>query len=500
MRRIALPIPVLYSLALLLACAGQPHGADEGTDASATGGTSATGGSSATSGSGGAATPTGGNTGGTGGAAGGAGQTASGGATGTGGGASGGTTGSGGASARGGATGAGGAAGVAGAAGAGAAAGAGGAKGGTSGSGGAAGSGGTTGTGGAKGGTTGSGGAAGATGTGGTTSTGGVGGTTTADGCPADPLIGFASVSGQGVTTTTGGGSAAATTVTTCDEFKAAIADTAPRVIMVSGTITGTDCNGGYGFAVASNKTIIGVDKNATIHGGIYMTNVSNVIVRNLNVQGVWPNSGADDTLHSQGSHHIWYDHLNIWDATDGEMDITLASNYHTVSWCKFWYTSASNGHRLCSLNGSGGGDHPEDSGHEKATYHHNWWSTLVNERMPRMMYGQLHAFNNYYTSTGNLYCIGVGSFGSAIVENNYFKDVNNPHQFMYDLHAYIGATGNTYDNTTGLKDTGIGGTQGPSGVNANVEEAGPFTPPYSYTMDKAADVPSIVQKCAGPH
>ena len=226
----------------------------------------------------------------------------------------------------------------------------------------------------------------------------------------------------------------------------------------------------------------------------------SNVIVRNLNVQGVWPNSGADDTLHSQGSHHIWYDHLNIWDATDGEMDITIASNYHTVSWCKFSYTSASNGHRLCSLNGSGGGDHPEDSGHEKATYHHNWWSTLVNERMPRMMYGQLHAFNNYYSATGNSYCIGVGSFGSAVIENNYFKGVNNPHQFMYDLHAYIAATGNTYDNTTGLKDTGLGGTAGPSGVNAGVEDAGPFTPPYSYTMDKVADVPAIVQKCAGPH
>ena len=151
-------------------------------------------------------------------------------------------------------------------------------------------------------------------------------------------------------------------------------------------------------------------------------------------------------------------------------------------------------------MNGSGGGDHPEDSGHEKATYHHNWWSTLVNERMPRMMYGQLHAFNNYYSATGNSYCIGVGSFGSAVIENNYFKGVNNPHQFMYDLHAYIAATGNTYDNTTGLKDTGLGGTAGPSGVNAGVEDAGPFTPPYSYTMDKVADVPAIVQKCAGPH
>jgi len=126
----------------------------------------------------------------------------------------------------------------------------------------------------------------------------------------------------------------------------------------------------------------------------------------------------------SRGSNHIWYGHLNIWDSTDGSLDITNASNYQTVSWSKFWYTSKSHPHRLASLNSSGGGDHPEDSRNEKATYHHNWWSQYVNERMPRVMYGQGHQYNNYFNSPGNLYCIGVGSFGSVVVENNYFKDV----------------------------------------------------------------------------
>jgi hypothetical protein len=35
--------------------------------------------------------------------------------------------------------------------------------------------------------------------------------------------------------------------------------------------------------------------------------------------------------------------------------------------------------------------------------------------------------------------------------------------------------------------------------LNAGVEDAAPFKPPYTYTLDKAADVPSLVQKCAGP-
>jgi len=306
-------------------------------------------------------------------------------------------------------------------------------------------------------------------------------------GCPIE-LMGWAAVAADGVTTTTGGGNASPTTVTTFAALKAAVQDTAPRVVIVAGTI---NTEGGFALDIASNKTVIGADKNATIYGGINMSNVSNVIIRNLNIHGVWPNSGPDDTVASHTSHHIWYDHMNIWDAGDGELDITNESNYQTVSYSKFWYTNPAHPHRLASLNGSGGGDHPEDLGKLKVTYHHNWWAELVNERMPRVVYGQGHQFNNYFTSTGNLYCIGVGSYGAILVENNYFKNVNNPHQFMYALPMSITASGNIYDNTTGVKDTGAGGTG---------TAVAPFTtPPYSYRMDKAADVPSIVTRCAGP-
>ncbi|MGC4067017.1 MAG: hypothetical protein QM784_20750 [Polyangiaceae bacterium] len=353
-------------------------------------------------------------------------------------------------------------------------------------------SGGTT----AKGGTSATG---GITSTGGTSSKGGSSATGGGSSCPVE-LVGFASVNADGINGTTGGGNATPVTVTTFAQLKAAAQDSAARVIVVSGTIKTTD-GGGSAMSVASNKTIIGANKSATIYGGIVLNGVSNVIVRNLNIQGVYPNSGPDDTLASHNSHHVWYDHLAIWDAGDGLLDITNQSNYHTVSWTKFYYTNSANGHRLASLNGSGGGDHPEDSRYLKSTYHHNWWSTLVNERMPRMMYGKLHAFNNYYNAPNNAYCIGVGSFGTALIENNYFKSVKSPHIFMYDWHMYIAASGNVYDNTTGNKDTGMSGSRGTNdpALNAGVEDAAAFTPPYKYTLDKAADVPALVQKCAGP-
>jgi pectate lyase len=308
------------------------------------------------------------------------------------------------------------------------------------------------------------------------------------------PVEGFANVG----TAITGGGTATATTVTTCAQLLAAAADKNPRVIKISGTITTSDCNGGYGLPISSNKTIIGVDKKAEVRGGLYMNSgVTNIIIRNLNCHGIYPNSGADDALHVQGATHIWLDHLNIWDATDGNLDITEMADYVTVSWCKFWYTYPDHPHRLCALIGSGGGDHPDDWGKLHVTYHHNWFSTLVNERMPRLMYGTAHVYNDYYTSTGNLYCIGVGSYGQALIENNYFKGVNSPHLFMYDVYAWITARNNVYDNTTGNKDVGYLGSRKVSGQDFSPVEL--KTAPYTYTLDKAADVPNLVGTYAGP-
>lgn len=307
-----------------------------------------------------------------------------------------------------------------------------------------------------------------------------------------DIPIGFAMVDGK----TTGGGNAESTTVTTLAAFKAAVQDDTPRVIRVSGTIKTTD-ESGWPLDIKSNKTIIGIDKNATIYGGIAIKNATNVIVRNLNIQGTWPQSGPGDTVAVRESHHVWLNHLNIWDAGDGNLDITRESNYITVSFCKFWYTDEKHGHRFNGLIGSGGGDHPEDWGKLKVTYHHNWFADFVDQRMPRLMYGHAHIFNNYYTSKGNSYCIGVGSYGMGLVENNYFKGVKDPHEFMYDVYCDITARGNIYDNTTGVRDVGRGGVRAITGQDFEVI---PFeNAPYEYHLDNAEEIPAIVGLLAGP-
>lgn len=124
--------------------------------------------------------------------------------------------------------------------------------------------------------------------------------------CPDPGVNGFASVSG----TTTGGGNASPPiTVTINSELRAAASASGARVIIVRGTI---NTNGAV--PVSSHKTIRGQDASATIVGGFSMNRVENIILKNMNIRA----GAAADTLASTYSHHIWYDHLNVYDATDG--------------------------------------------------------------------------------------------------------------------------------------------------------------------------------------
>ncbi|KAM0324681.1 hypothetical protein ACHAQA_008074 [Verticillium albo-atrum] len=283
--------------------------------------------------------------------------------------------------------------------------------------------------------------------------------------CPDSAVAdGFASV-GSG---TTGGGNAAPVTVTSATDLRAAARASGRRVIVVRGTI---DTNGVV--EVSSDKTIIGQDARATIVGGFRLDRVKNVIIKNLNVKA----GAAADALASTYS--------------------TNESDYQTVSWCKFWYSNPNADHRLASLLGSGGGTQPNDEGKLHVSYHHNWFAENVDQRMPRVMYGDAHIYNNYYSSKGNSYCIGTGSYGSSRIENNYFKDVKNPHEFMYDVYAYASSTDNIYDNVSGNRQSGRFGSEHAAGQESFT--SGPVSLPYSAKLDAAASVPALVQRCAGP-
>lgn len=288
--------------------------------------------------------------------------------------------------------------------------------------------------------------------------------------CPTDGLLGWA-MQGSG---TTGGGNAPPQEVTSAGELNSLASGSDPKVIYVSGAISGS-------LSVGSNKTIIGKGKSAKV--GPISINGSNIIIRNLTIKG------GGDTISARGSHHIWLDHLDLSDGSDGVVDLTRESDFATVSWNKIYYDRGG-GHRLALLFG-GGSTHTEDRGKNNHTVHHNWFGKGVDQRMPRLLFGKGHIYNNYYNSPGNTYCVGSGSWASLLVEGNYFKDVNDPHRFQDGNPSFITAKDNFYENVAGKKDAGAGGS------GSNPPSA--WTPDYQYPLDRAEDIPALVQRCAGP-
>jgi len=266
---------------------------------------------------------------------------------------------------------------------------------------------------------------------------------------------------------------------------------------------------------MGSNKTIVGLC-GAEIHGHLGINKQSNIIIRNIKIVGyavgdcsLDPDyssatgcSSGNDAITVQGqSDHIWLDHDDISDGTDGNLDITHADDFITISWTKFHYSSArtdptgsdstgANGHRFSNLVGHSDSNGTEDTGHLTITWHHNWWADYVVERQPRVRFGRVHVFNNLYTSVGDNYCIGVGVGANLRTENNVFVGVKTPiNTISYsDATSAISSSDNLYSGTSG-------------DAPADLQASSVFDPAsvYTYTLDDTGGLQSAIESGAGP-
>lgn len=283
-------------------------------------------------------------------------------------------------------------------------------------------------------------------------------------------LIGFATVNGN----TTGGQGGPTVTVTDRSSFISAVTANGARIVRIVGAITL-----GGNVRPASDKTIVGVGTDATLIGNLNVYQATNIIVQNLhltNPGGV----GDGDGITIEESSHVWIDHCTFFDCSDGELDITHGSDLVTVSWCKFYYT-ADTGHNFVTLVGHSDNNGGEDAGKLHVTFHHNWWSTLCHERMPRVRFGRVHLFNNYANCSGNNYCVRASIESEVLVENNFYDGIDTPYE-KFDPPGLIRAVGNSTPNCTGVQS-----------FSDTV-----FTPPYAYTLDPAGSVPGAVTNFAG--
>lgn len=208
---------------------------------------------------------------------------------------------------------------------------------------------------------------------------------------------------------------------------------------------------------IGSNTSIIGQGDDARIiGGGLLIDNESNVIIRNIEFEAPidyfpqWdPTDGAEGNWNSEydnvsilnGSHHIWIDHNTFSDGAhpdsdsgeyfgreymqhDGLLDVKDGASYVTASYNVF------EDHDKVTIVGSSDSK-TSDREKLKVTFHHNHYKNL-SQRLPRVRFGEVHVYNNYYEFNHDSeyqfdYALGVGIESKIYAENNYFD-------FEYDV------------------------------------------------------------------
>ncbi|MDX3801598.1 pectate lyase [Streptomyces sp. AK04-3B] len=327
------------------------------------------------------------------------------------------------------------------------------------------------------------------------------------------PTASAASAGATGFATQNGGttGGAGGTTVraATGTQIHQALCSRAssstPIVIQVEGTVTvgntakvsGGSCNTAAGVIElkgVSNVTLVGVGAGAVFDQiGIHLRQSSNIIVQNVTVQNVKksgsPTSNGGDAIGMESDvHNVWVDHATLT-ASGGEsagydalFDMKANTRYVTLSYS------------VLRNSGRGGlvGSSDSDLGNGPVTFHHNRYEN-IDSRTPLLRGATAHIYNNYYVSL-NESGINPRAGGKAKVDNNYFKNSKDVLGTFYtDLPGYWQVSGNVFDNVTWTQP---GEDNNPAGPNPTSNTT--VSIPYSYSLDAASCVPSIVTATAG--
>lgn len=275
---------------------------------------------------------------------------------------------------------------------------------------------------------------------------------------------------------------------------------------------------------VTAGMTIEGIGSDATANGyGIVLKNCVDVEVRNLGFMNCDSSEGDNCGL-QQSDSYCWVHNCDFFygdagsDADqakgDGALD-TKKSHHITHSYNHFF----DNG--KCNLQGANASDTSN-----YITYHHNWFDHS-DSRHPRVRVATVHVYNNYYDGNSK-YGIGSTTDSDIFAENNYFRNCKYPMltskqgsddetggTFSGEVGGVIKAYGNIiegakafvpYSENPSAYDAYVAASRDekvPSSVKAisggasynNFDTASDF---YSYNVDAAADVPSVVMAKAG--
>ena len=239
-------------------------------------------------------------------------------------------------------------------------------------------------------------------------------------------LVGFASLSAQGMydlfgygSNATGGGNATPILVDTEQELLDALSGTkSNRVVIITANITVST----QFTAKGSNITLLALPGRCLIsngqsssQSGIMNMRGSNIIIRNVTFIGPGAyDCDGKDLLQFEDATNAWVDHCDFQDGCDGNFDIKSNADNITITWCRFRYlkpaksggSGGSDDHRFTNLLGQSSSAKPAD-GTYNVSYAHNWWDNGCKERMVRCRNCEIHFFNCYWNSDVANYYVG---------------------------------------------------------------------------------------------
>jgi pectate lyase len=278
---------------------------------------------------------------------------------------------------------------------------------------------------------------------------------------------------------------------------------------------------------VTPNTTIVGLGSDARILGAnLRLSQIDNVIIRNITFQDAYdcfpqwdPTDGSTGNWNSQydnasllGATHVWVDHCAFNDGDnpdseqpiyfgrpfqvhDGELDITNAADLVTVSWNRF------TDHDKVMLIGSSDTS-TIDPGKLRVTVHHNLFANVI-QRTPRVRFGQVHVYNNYYTipnTDSYEYSWGVGIQSKIYAENNFFSaDGVTPDRFIRRFNGTaIHATGTLVNGHSSHNRVDVLAAYNAANDPDLAGDVG-WTPTFFTTIHPTQAVPGLVGHGTGP-